>query len=95
MQLLKDNIEAPTELIDLEPVTFQHPRGRHGLRWSHGSDERYRGASGVRAGWPMVAQALEASASPQVRNMGTMAVTCCNELDCGYFRDTGFACNNV
>ncbi len=47
----------------------------------------------VRAGWPAIAQALEASASPQVRNMGTIGGNLLQRTRCGYFRDTGFACN--
>ena len=41
----------------------------------------------------MIAQALEASASPQVRNMGTIGGNLLQRTRCGYFRDTGFACN--
>ena len=45
------------------------------------------------AGWPVICQALLASASPQVRNMGTMGGNLLQRTRCGYFRDTGFACN--
>ena len=47
----------------------------------------------VRARWPVIAQALEASASPQVRNMGTIGGNLLQRTRCGYFRDTGFPCN--
>ena len=47
----------------------------------------------VRAGWPVVREALLASASPQVRNMGTMGGNLLQRTRCGYFRDTGFPCN--
>ena len=47
----------------------------------------------VRAHWPVIAQALLASASPQVRNMGTIGGNLLQRTRCGYFRDTGFACN--
>ena len=43
--------------------------------------------------WPVLSQALLASASPQVRNMGTMGGNLLQRTRCGYFRDTGFACN--
>jgi xanthine dehydrogenase YagS FAD-binding subunit len=36
---------------------------------------------------------LLASASPQVRNMATMGGNLLQRTRCGYFRDTGFACN--
>ena len=47
----------------------------------------------VRASWPAVSEALLLSASPQVRNMGTMGGNLLQRTRCGYFRDTGFACN--
>jgi xanthine dehydrogenase YagS FAD-binding subunit len=43
--------------------------------------------------WPVLSQALLASASPQIRNMGTMGGNLLQRTRCGYFRDTGFACN--
>src|SRR6476619_846416 len=95
MQLLKDNIESPTELIDLEHVDLssiqadaQELRLRAMARMSDVAAH-----PDVRAGWPMIAQALEASASPQVRNMGTIGGNLLQRTRCGYFRDTGFACN--
>jgi xanthine dehydrogenase YagS FAD-binding subunit len=48
---------------------------------------------GVRAGFPAISQALLASASPQVRNMGTVGGNLLQRTRCGYFRDVGFACN--
>ena len=47
----------------------------------------------VREGWPVISEALLASASPQVRNMGTLGGNLLQRTRCGYFRDTGFACN--
>src|SRR5262249_7179286 len=43
----------------------------------------------VRTRWPVIAQALEASASPQVRNMGTIGGNLLQRTRCGYFRDPG------
>jgi xanthine dehydrogenase YagS FAD-binding subunit len=43
--------------------------------------------------WPVLSQALLASASPQIRNMATMGGNLLQRTRCGYFRDTGFACN--
>ena len=47
----------------------------------------------VVTGWPVLSQALLASASPQIRNMATMGGNLLQRTRCGYFRDTGFACN--
>jgi xanthine dehydrogenase YagS FAD-binding subunit len=51
------------------------------------------GHPAVRQRWPVLSQALLASASPQVRNMATMGGNLLQRTRCGYFRDTGFTCN--
>ena len=43
--------------------------------------------------YPVIAQALLASASPQLRNMATMGGNLLQRTRCGYFRDVGFDCN--
>jgi xanthine dehydrogenase YagS FAD-binding subunit len=74
MQLLKDNVESPAQLVDLEHVGLSRIQiDASGLRlqaMARMSDVAAHPE--VRAGWPVIAQALEASASPQVRNMGTI-----------------------
>ena len=95
MQLLKNNVIAPRQLVDLEPLE---------LRGIEATSERLRRGAlatmsevgshpAVRQGWPAIAEALLLSASPQVRNMGTMGGNLLQRTRCGYFRDTGFACN--
>ncbi|MEA2742563.1 MAG: xanthine dehydrogenase YagS FAD-binding subunit [Acetobacteraceae bacterium] len=95
LQLAKDNIETPAQLVDLEPLGMAaiHIRGGN-LRL-----EPLARMSDVAAhpevvkGWPVLSQALLASASPQIRNMATMGGNLLQRTRCGYFRDTGFACN--
>jgi xanthine dehydrogenase YagS FAD-binding subunit len=95
MQLMKDNVETPAQLVDLEHI---------GLTAIQADESRLRMEAmarmsdvaahpEVRARWPAIAQALEASASPQVRNMGTIGGNLLQRTRCGYFRDTGFNCN--
>src|SRR5262249_7133676 len=95
MQLLKDNVETATQLVDLEHVGSSVIRvdasGLHLGAMARMSDVAAH--RDVRSGWPVIAQALEASASPQVRNMGTIGGNLLQRTRCGYFRDTGFACN--
>jgi xanthine dehydrogenase iron-sulfur cluster and FAD-binding subunit A len=43
--------------------------------------------------FPVVSQALELSASAQLRNMATMGGNLMQRTRCGYFREPGFACN--
>jgi xanthine dehydrogenase YagS FAD-binding subunit len=95
LQLAKDNVETPTRLVDLEGLN------RSGI---HAGADRLHleplarmsdvaAHPGVVKGWPVLSQALLASASPQIRNMGTMGGNLLQRTRCGYFRDTGFACN--
>jgi xanthine dehydrogenase YagS FAD-binding subunit len=95
MQLLKDNVEAPTQLVDLEHVGLSRIQvDGAGLRleaMARMSDVAAHPE--VRAHWPVITQALAASASPQVRNMGTIGGNLLQRTRCGYFRDTGFNCN--
>ncbi len=95
MQLMKDNVEVPTRLVDLEHVglTGIHADSK-GLRleaMARMSDVAANPA--VRERWPVISEALLASASPQVRNMGTIGGNLLQRTRCGYFRDTGFNCN--
>src|SRR5690349_19010663 len=95
MQLLKDNVETPTELVDLEHLGLSSIQAG-GSELRLGAMARMADVAAhpdVRAGWPVICQALEASASPQVRNMGTIGGNLLQRTRCGYFRDTGFACN--
>jgi xanthine dehydrogenase YagS FAD-binding subunit len=95
MQLMKDNVEAPTRLVDLDGIGLTRIQVAGGtLRleaMARMSDVAAHPA--VREGWPAIAEALLASASPQVRNMGTIGGNLLQRTRCSYFRDTGFTCN--
>ena len=95
LQLMKDNVEAPTQLVDLEglgsaDITADAANLRLGAL-ARMSDVAAHPA--VRERWPVISEALLASASPQVRNMGTIGGNLLQRTRCGYFRDTGFSCN--
>jgi xanthine dehydrogenase YagS FAD-binding subunit len=47
----------------------------------------------LRRRYPVIAEALLASASPQVRNMASFGGNLLQRTRCGYFRDTGSPCN--
>ncbi len=95
LQLAKDNVERPTSLVDLEPlpltaITVDGDTLRLGAM-ARMSDVAAH--PDVIARWPVLSQALLASASAQIRNMGTMGGNLLQRTRCGYFRDTGFTCN--
>lgn len=95
MQLLKDEDEQPARLVDLDFVLSDTiEAGSQGVRigaLAHMSDTAAHPA--IVRDYPVVSQALLASASPQVRNMATIGGNLLQRTRCGYFRDTGFPCN--
>jgi xanthine dehydrogenase YagS FAD-binding subunit len=95
LQLMKDNVEAPDRLVDLELLPLTRIALDNGSLRLEAMARMSDVASHpvVRDRFPVISQALLASASPQVRNMGTMGGNLLQRTRCGYFRDTGFACN--
>jgi xanthine dehydrogenase YagS FAD-binding subunit len=95
LQLMKDNVVAPTALVDIEPLPMAQIEAKpEGLRL--GALARMSDVAAhpvVARDYPMISAALLASASPQIRNMGTMGGNLLQRTRCNYFRDTGFACN--
>ena len=96
LQLLKDDIRHPSRLIDVTrlPDLDRIDAGPKGLRlgalvkMSDAADDPH-----VRANYPVIAEALLASASPQLRNMATIGGNLLQRTRCVYFRDHGTACN--
>ena len=95
LQLAKDYVETPARLIDLEPLPLSGiSADANTLRLEAMARMSDVGEHPVvRSRWPVLSQALLASASPQIRNMGTMGGNLLQRTRCGYFRDTGFNCN--
>jgi len=95
MQLMKDNIEAPATLVDLDGLLSDavetRPDAIHLGALARMSDVAAHPA--VKSQCRAVSEALLSAASPQVRNMGTMGGNLLQRTRCGYFRDTGFPCN--
>ena len=96
LQLMKDHVERPQRLVDLEGLPLD--------KFSIGEDGARIGAlvrmsdladdADLRRHYPVIAETLLASASPQVRNMATIGGNLLQRTRCGYFRDVGFnACN--
>ena len=96
MQLMKNNVEAPRTLIDLASLKLDGIGTVADGSLRLGALATMSKAAAhptVRQGWPAISQALLLSASPQIRNMGTIGGNLLQRTRCNYFRDTGFACN--
>ena len=95
MQLMRDDLIAPRRLIDLShalsrDIIVTNNKIELGALCTMAEVAAHEN---VRKDWPAIAQALLASASPQVRNMGTIGGNLLQRTRCGYFRDVGFPCN--
>jgi xanthine dehydrogenase YagS FAD-binding subunit len=95
LQLMKNWVERPKHLVDidrlpLDRVEFTQQGARIGAlaRMSDVADD-----AELRRRHPVIAEALLASASPQLRNMATIGGNLLQRTRCGYFRDVGFPCN--
>jgi xanthine dehydrogenase YagS FAD-binding subunit len=92
---LRAGMISPSVLIDISavPLTGIHA-GEAGF--TIGGLARMSDVAahpGMRACFPVVSQALELSASAQLRNMATIGGNLMQRTRCGYFREPGFACN--
>jgi len=97
IDLMKNNVERPTRLVDITHL----PLGRiedlpdGGVRLgalARNSDTANHPL--VRQKYPLLAQALLAGASPQLRNMATNGGNLLQRTRCYYFMEPGFAqCN--
>jgi len=95
LQLLQERVHAPVELIDINGLPLSGievgPDGsRIGalVRMAEVADDRR-----IQEQFPVVAQALLASASPQVRNMARIGGNLLQRTRCLYFRDVATPCN--
>ncbi len=95
LDLMKDDVERPRVLVDINalPMSAIEQRG----------DALFVGALArmsvvaahplVRSALPMIASALDQSASPQLRNMASMGGNILQRTRCPYFRDLATPCN--
>ncbi len=97
IDLMKQGVEQPTALIDINPLPLAEitPLPGGGLRL--GATARNSDTAAhpeVRAQYPMLAQAILAGASAQLRNMATDAGNLLQRTRCYYFYDPAYlACN--
>ncbi|MFM9608269.1 FAD binding domain-containing protein [Streptomyces niveiscabiei] len=96
VDLMRETVERPRTLVDITALPLREivVTRRGGLRigalvrMSEAADHR-----GVRALYPVISDALELSASAQLRNMATIGGNIMQRTRCTYFRDVGADCN--
>jgi xanthine dehydrogenase YagS FAD-binding subunit len=96
LDLMKENVERPDRLVDINrlPLGRIEPAAGGGLRLGalvRNSDAAYDPQ--VAARYPLLASAILAGASAQLRNAATIGGNLMQRTRCCYFYDTATACN--
>ena len=91
LDLMKLGVMHPQLLVSIDPLRANHAAIRSDKEGLHiGGMARMselESNSAVQCDYPIIAQALRSAASPQIRNMGTIAGTILQRTRCSYFRD--------
>jgi xanthine dehydrogenase YagS FAD-binding subunit len=95
VDLMRETVERPGAVVDINALPYRDitltPRG---LRMGAlATMTEVAAHPGVAARFPVIAQALELSASAQLRNMATIGGNIMQRPRCLYFRDVTAACN--
>jgi xanthine dehydrogenase YagS FAD-binding subunit len=97
VDLMKDNVERPTMLIDVTRLDLTRVTDAPGGGVLIGALMRNSDLANdplIVDGYPLLSQALLSGASPQLRNMATTGGNLMQRTRCYYFMDTAFsACN--
>ena len=96
LDLMKLEIEAPTHLVDVQDLKLDaiEPTSEGGLRvGAFVSNTTLSADARVRRDYGVLARAIQAGASGQLRNKATTAGNLLQRTRCPYFYDTNQACN--
>jgi xanthine dehydrogenase YagS FAD-binding subunit len=90
---LKERTAAPDRVVDLRRLDGHRTIRRDGGRVSIGALVTLREvAEELRGDFPALAEACEGAATPQIRNVATLAGNLCQRPRCWYFRSSDFQC---
>lgn len=95
LDFMKEGVETPGMLVDINALALRSIE-RLGEGLFIGALARMSDVAAneqIRSAFPMVAIALEESASPQLRNMASIGGNLLQRTRCQYFRDTAMPCN--
>jgi xanthine dehydrogenase YagS FAD-binding subunit len=95
VDLMRETVERPTAVVDINALPYRNIE-MHPSKLRIGSLARMSELAAhpdVRLQFPVITQALELSASPQIRNMASIGGNILQRPRCLYFRDVSAACN--
>jgi xanthine dehydrogenase YagS FAD-binding subunit len=96
LQLLQESVRGPKEIADINPLPIagisREPDGAVRIGALTRLEEA-AGSSIIREHFAVVAEALDATASPMVRHMATAGGNLLQRTRCLYFRDVATPCN--
>ncbi|WP_217142007.1 xanthine dehydrogenase family protein subunit M [Streptomyces sp. AC627_RSS907] len=96
VDLMRETVERPRTLVGISDLPLRQITVTEDGGLRIGALVRMAEAaahSKVRTAYPVISQALELSASPQLRNMATIGGNIMQRTRCTYFRDVTSACN--
>ncbi|WP_330276307.1 xanthine dehydrogenase family protein subunit M [Lentzea sp. NBC_00516] len=96
VDLMRETVERPGALVDIGTLPLRDITGTANGGLRIGALVRMADAAtdrGVRGTYPVISEALELSASAQLRNMATIGGNIMQRTRCTYFRDVTANCN--
>jgi Aerobic-type carbon monoxide dehydrogenase, middle subunit CoxM/CutM homologs len=96
IDLMKEGLDRPNELVDISRLSLSVVRPLPGGGVSIGALAKNTDTANhplIRKDYPLLAQAILAGASPQIRNMATNGGNIMQRTRCNYFYDLGTPCN--
>ena len=96
VDLMRETVERPTTLVDIAGLPLRDITTTPGGGLRLGALVRMADAAAdpkVRSAFPVISEALELSASAQLRNMATLGGNIMQRTRCTYFRDVTANCN--
>jgi xanthine dehydrogenase YagS FAD-binding subunit len=95
VDLMKRGITSPERLVDITQLSLHTIENRNGGLYigALSSNREVAEHPLVKTSYPLLSLALEAGASPQLRNMATTGGNIMQRTRCTYFYDTAMPCN--
>ena len=95
VDLMKRNVMAPTKLVDINAVPLKNIEQQNGkiVIGALALNSQVADHKLIREKLPLLAKALNAGASAQIRNMATVGGNIMQRTRCSYFYDTALPCN--